>query len=366
LGLVSREPRWAVAHKYAPQIVMTEILGIDVQVGRTGKLTPVARLKPVEVGGVVVSNVTLHNESEIQRKDIRIGDTVLVRRAGDVIPEILYPIVKEGVQRSELFQMPKICPVCGSAAVREPEEVDYRCTGGFKCYAQLKESLYHYGHRRALDIEGFGDKIIEKLVDQGILKNLSDIYKLTYSELAKLDRYGELSAKNLINAIERSKQTTLDKFLFGLGIRHVGETTAKDLSKHFGSLDKILGATYTQLLSVTSIGPVIANSIIRFFSDMKNIEIVNEIIKHGVSWPDVEVINSGKLKGLSFVITGSFDNISRDQIKDNLEKHGAKVSGSVSKNTDYVLAGANAGSKLTKAKELGITVIDLNQLEELL
>ena len=372
LGFVSREPRWAVAHKYPAQEQVTEVLGIEVQVGRTGKLTPVAKLAPIFVGGVTVTNATLHNEDEVRRKDVRIGDKVIVRRAGDVIPEVV-SVLPESVarppeQRGAVFSMPSKCPVCGSDALREEDEADFRCTGGLFCGAQRKEAILHFAARRALDIEGLGDKLVEQLVDSNLIRTLPDLYKLGFTTLAGLDRMAEKSAKNLVEALEKSKRTTLPRFLFGLGIRHIGESTAKDLAKHFGKLDSIMDASEEALLEVNDVGPVVAKSLRTFFEQAHNREVVEQLRACGVHWEEGEPAARAPkpLAGKTFVITGTLPNLSRDEAKDKLEAAGAKVAGSVSKKTDYVVAGAEAGSKLDKAQELGVTVIDEAQMLALL
>jgi DNA ligase (NAD+) len=371
LGFVTREPRWAVAHKYPAQEQMTQVLAIDVQVGRTGKLTPVAKLAPVFVGGVTVTNATLHNEDEARRKDVRVGDTVIVRRAGDVIPEIVSVVLRtalaesqaahaEPAARGPLFTMPRQCPVCGSEAVREEGEADYRCTGGLFCGAQRKEAILHFAHRRAVEVEGLGDKLVEQLVDANVIRTLPDLYKLGLTALANLDRMADKSATNLLEALEKSKQTTLPRFLFGLGIRHVGEATAKELARHFGKLDAIMDASVEQLLQVADVGPIVAQSLRTFFDQPHNREVVEQLRACGLSWPEGEPAEQTPkpLAGKTFVITGTLPTLSRDQAKDMLEALGAKVAGSVSKKTDYLLAGSDAGSKLDKARELGVAVID--------
>lgn len=360
LGFVTREPRWAVAHKYPAQEQITTVLAIDVQVGRTGKLTPVAKLAPVFVGGVTVTNATLHNEDEARRKDVRVGDTVIVRRAGDVIPEVVSVLADKRVQDAPLFTMPRACPVCGSDAVREEGEADYRCTGGLFCGAQRKEAILHYAHRRAVEVEGLGDKLVEQMVDANIIRTLPDLYKLGLTALAGLERMADKSAQNLLQALEKSKSTTLPRFLFGLGIRHVGEATAKELARHFGKLDAIMDATEAQLLEVSDVGPIVASSIRTFFDQPHNREVVEQLRACGVHWLEAEPAARAPqpLSGKTFVITGTLPSLSRDEAKDRVEAAGGKVAGSVSKKTDYVVAGAEAGSKLTKAQELGVTVID--------
>ena len=360
LGFVTREPRWAVAHKYPAQEQLTTVLGIDVQVGRTGKLTPVAKLAPVFVGGVTVTNATLHNEDEARRKDVRIGDTVVVRRAGDVIPEVVSVVAGKRQPDAAVFTMPHICPGCGSAAVREEGEADYRCTGGLFCSAQRKQAILHFAQRRAVEVEGLGDKLVDQLVDAGIVNTLPDLYRLGLTALAALDRMADKSAQNLLEALQKSKQTTLPRFLFGLGIRHVGEATAKALARHFGQLDAIMDATEEQLLAVADVGPIVAQSIRTFFDQAHNREVVEQLRACGVTWEEGEpaVQVPKPLAGKTFVLTGTFPTLSRDQAKDLLEAAGAKVAGSVSKKTDYVVAGAEAGSKLDKALALGVAVID--------
>ena len=360
LGFVTREPRWAVAHKYPAQEQLTTVLSIDVQVGRTGKLTPVAKLAPVFVGGVTVTNATLHNEDEARRKDVRVGDTVVVRRAGDVIPEVVSVLLDKRAPGAEIFTMPRSCPVCGSSAVREDGEADYRCTGGLFCGAQRKEAILHFAHRRAVEVDGLGDKLVEQLVDANIIRTLPDLYKLGLTALANLDRMADKSATNLLDALEKSKQTTLPRFVFGLGIRHVGEATAKELARHFGKLDAIMDATEEQLLTVSDVGPIVAKSLRTFFDQPHNREVVEQLRACGVTWEEGEpaAVVPKPLSGKTFVITGTLPTLSRDQAKDMVEAAGGKVAGSVSKKTDYVVAGTEAGSKLTKAQELGVAVVD--------
>ena len=367
LGFVSREPRWAVAHKYPAQEQITTVLGIDVQVGRTGKLTPVARLAPVFVGGVTVTNATLHNLFELRRKGVRVGDQAIVRRAGDVIPEVV-AVVPHGprVPYVPNFRMPRQCPICGSAVVREKTEMNHRCSGGLFCPAQRKEAILHFAHRRAMDIEGLGDKLVEQLVDQQIVRTLPDLYRLGLVALANLDRMADKSAQNVLAALEKSKHTTLARFLFGLGIRHVGETTAKDLARHFGTLDAIMGATAAdaatedQLLQVPDVGPIVARSIYTFFQQPHNREVIEQLRACGITLqegaPSAQALLP--LAGKTFVLTGTFPTLKREEAKEMLEAAGAKVAGSVSKKTHYVVAGEEAGSKLTKAQELGVPVLD--------
>ncbi len=371
LGFVTREPRWAVAHKYPAQEQMTTVLAIEVQVGRTGKLTPVAKLAPVFVGGVTVTNATLHNEDEARRKDVRVGDTVVVRRAGDVIPEVVGVVPRSGTtapdgspwpERGAPYTAPAHCPVCGSEAAREEGEVDTRCTGGLFCGAQRKQAILHFAQRRAVEIEGLGEKLVDQLVDGQVIHTLPDLYRLGLVALASLARMADKSAQNLLAALEKSKHTTLPRFLFGLGIRHVGETTAKDLAKHFGRLDAIMDATEEQLLAVRDVGPVVAHSLYTFFQQAHNREVVEQLRACGVTWPEGEGTADNPtpqvLAGLTVVLTGTLPTLSRDAAKDLLEAAGAKVTGSVSKKTSLVVAGAEAGSKLDKARELGIEVLD--------
>jgi DNA ligase (NAD+) len=368
LGFVTREPRWAVAHKYPAQEQFTTVEAIDVQVGRTGKLTPVAKLAPVFVGGVTVTNATLHNEDEARRKDVRVGDTVIVRRAGDVIPEVVGVVADKRVAGAEIFTMPRKCPVCGSDAVREEGEVDYRCTGGLFCAAQRKEAILHFAQRRAMDIEGLGDKLVEQMVDAGVIRTLPDLYRLGLANLSALERMADKSAQNVLAALEKSKQASLPRFLYGLGIRHVGEATARDLARHFGKLDLIMDASVDRLLEVPDVGPVVADSIHTFFAQRHNREVVEQLRACGVAWPEHEPQARAvlPLAGKTVVLTGTLPTLSRDEAKDLLEAAGAKVAGSVSKKTDYVVAGADAGSKLEKALALAVPVLDEESLQRLL
>lgn len=372
LGFVSREPRWAVAHKFPAQEELTVVEAIEVQVGRTGALTPVARLKPVFVGGVTVSNATLHNQDEIDRLDVREGDTVIVRRAGDVIPEVVSVLKdrrpKPAPMRFNILERYPVCPVCGSHVARQEGEAVIRCTGGLYCPAQRKQALLHFASRRAMDIEGLGEKLVDQLVDNGIVHTPADLYKLGLAKVASLARMAEKSASNLLSAIEKSKHTTLARFIFALGIRNVGESTAKDLAAHFGSLDALMNADLTALMDVQDIGPVVAQSIMEFFAEPHNREVVEQLRVAGVHWPEnLPARNTpGVLSGKTFVLTGTLPGMSRDEAKDMIEAAGGKVTGSVSKKTDYVVAGADAGSKLTKAQELGITILDEDALMRLL
>ena len=368
LGFVTREPRWAVAHKYPAQEELTTVQAIEVQVGRTGKLTPVAKLNPVFVGGVTVTNATLHNEDEVRRKDVRVGDTVVVRRAGDVIPEVVSVVTEKRLHDAQIFTMPSHCPVCNSLAVREEGEADFRCTGGLFCLAQRKQAILHYAHRRAVEIEDLGDKLVDQLVDTGIVNTLPDLYKLGLSALSQLDRMAEKSAAKVLAGIEKSKTTTLPKFLFGLGIRHVGEATAKELSRHFGTMDAIMDATLDQLLQVSDIGPTVAQSIRTFFDQAHNREVVEQLKACGVHWKE-GVASEGAslpLTGQTFVLTGTLQSMGRDDAQTKLEMLGAKVASSVSKKTHAVVAGAEAGSKLEKAQSLGVLILDEAAFMELL
>ena len=368
LGFVSREPRWAVAHKYPAQEQITTVLSIDVQVGRTGKLTPVAKLAPVFVGGVTVTNATLHNQDEAQRKDVRIGDTVIVRRAGDVIPEVVSVIKEKRLHESAIFKMPDTCPVCQSQAVREEGEADYRCTGGLFCSAQRKQALIHFASRKAIDIEDLGDKLIDQLVDLQLVSNLADLYRLGFSHLVALDRMAEKSANNVLKSLEKSKQTTLPRLIYGLGIRHVGETTAKDLAKHFAQLDALIDASEEQLLMVRDVGPAVAHSVRLFFDQAHNREVIEQLLACGMHWTEGES-QANKvmpLTGQTYVITGTLPTLSRDEAKEMLEQAGAKVAGSVSKKTTGLIAGTDAGSKLDKARELDIPVLDETQFLQLI
>jgi len=375
LGFVSREPRWAVAHKYPAQEVATRLLGIDVQVGRTGAITPVARLEPVFVGGVTVTNATLHNQGEIDRKDVRIGDWVIVRRAGDVIPEVVGPIVerREGdpARFDLLAAIDHKCPECGSHVVRGEDEAVARCTGGLYCPAQCKQALLHFAGRRAVDIDGLGEQIVNQLVAAGIVKTPADLYdaaRVNAETLAGLDRMGEKSAINLVRAIDRSRETTLARFIFALGIRNVGETTAKDLARHFGGLDALLAADEGALLQVPDVGPVVARCIVEFLAEDHNREVIASL-KQVMRWPETEAAArpaDGRLAGKTFVLTGTLPTLRRDEAAALIEAVGGKVAGSVSKKTDYVVAGADAGSKLDKAQQLGLVILGEEELLELL
>mgnify|MGYP003585057459 FL=1 len=361
LGFASREPRWAVAHKFPAQEEMTVVQAIDIQVGRTGKLTPVAKLAPVFVGGVTVTNATLHNEDEVRRKDVRAGDVVVVRRAGDVIPEVVSVVMDRRPPGTQPFTMPTACPVCGSDVERLDGEVDTRCTAGLFCAAQRKQAILHYAQRRALDIENLGEKLVDQLVDQGLVSTLPDLYRLTLAQLSALERMAEKSARNLLDGLEKSKSTTLARFIFGLGIRHVGETTAKELARHFGTLDALIGADEVALTQVSDVGPVVAQSLQHFFGEPHNREVVAQLRIAGVHWPEhkgTPLRSTTHLSGKIFVLTGTLPNLTREKAAALLEAVGAKVAGSVSRKTDYVVAGADAGNKLDKARELGVPVLD--------
>ena len=362
LGFVSRAPRFALAHKFPAEEALTEIMEIDVQVGRTGTITPVARLKPVFVGGVTVTNATLHNEDEVRRKDVHVGDTVWVRRAGDVIPEVVSVELGQRPVHAHAFVMPTHCPVCGSQVIREEGESASRCSGGLFCPAQRKEALLHFAHRRAMDIEGLGDKRVDQLVDGGWVHSSADLYGLTMEQLSQLPLMGEKSAENLIAAIQRSRTTTLARFIFSLGIRNVGEATARDLARQFGDLAPLMSASTEDLLQVPDVGPVVAQSIHDFFAEGHNREVIERLQQQGVHWPIHEASSTLPLSGKTFVLTGTLPHLSRDEARARIEVLGGKVAGSVSAKTHYVVAGSEAGSKLERAQALGVTVLDEAQL----
>jgi DNA ligase (NAD+) len=367
LGFVSRAPRFALAHKFPAEEALTQVLDIGVQVGRTGALTPVARLKPVFVGGVTVTNATLHNEDEVRRKDVRVGDTVAVRRAGDVIPEVVYVVRERRPAHAREFVMPSKCPVCGSHVVRGEDEAVARCAGGLVCGAQRKQAILHFAQRRAMDIEGLGEKLVDQLVDNDLVKTLADLYRLDAATLASLQRMGEKSTENLIGAIERSKETTLQRFIFSLGIRNVGESTARDLARHFGDMDPLMNADVDALRQVADVGPVVAESIQAFFAESRNRAVVAKMREAGLRWrKTAPAPAAGGLAGKTFVLTGTLPNLSREEAARRVEALGAKVSGSVSKKTSYVVVGADAGSKLEKASTLGIAQLDEAGLLKLL
>jgi DNA ligase (NAD+) len=359
LGFVARAPRWAIAHKFPAEEATTKVIAIEVQVGRTGALTPVARLEPVFVGGVTVTNATLHNADEVHRRDIRAGDTVVVRRAGDVIPEVVKSLPELRPADAPVFQMPSHCPVCGAEVELEPGEAIARCSGGLFCPAQHKESIKHFASRRAMDIDGLGDKLVDQILENKLIETVADLYRLTAEQLAALERMGRKSAENLINALERSKHTTLSRFLFALGIREVGEVTAHTLAAHFRTLDNIVAADEEELQNVPDIGPSVAHHIHTFFRQAHNVGVVRALLDAGVHWEEVaEVKTEQPLQGRTFVITGTLSSMSREEAKARLQALGGKVTGSVSKNTSYVIAGADPGSKLAKAQELGVEVLD--------
>lgn len=368
LGYVSRAPRFAVAHKFPAQEASTELLAIEIQVGRTGALTPVARLAPVFVGGVTVTSATLHNEDEVQRKQIMIGDTVIVRRAGDVIPEVIAAIPERRSTHAKPFIMPDHCPVCGSKAVRLPDEAVTRCTGGLYCPAQRKQAILHFASRRAIDIDGLGEKLVDQLIDRELVRTPADLYRLNVDTLAGLERMAEKSARNLVTAVEHSKHTTLPRFIYALGIRHVGEATAKALAEQAGDLVHLMNMGTEQLQQIPDIGPVVAQSIADFFSEGHNREVIGQLLNSGLQWkkPDhpaqQPLQTNPAVFGKTFVLTGTLPAMTRDQAKSRIEQQGGKVTGSVSSATSYVIAGSDPGSKYTKAVELGIQVLDEDQL----
>lgn len=367
LGFVARAPRYALAHKFPAEEAMTTLLGIDLQVGRTGAITPVARLAPVFVGGVTVTNATLHNEDEIARKDLRIGDRVVVRRAGDVIPEVVAPVIAERPATARQFQMVTGCPVCGSAIEKPEGEAVARCTGGLVCAAQRKQSLIHAASRKALDIDGLGDKLVEQLVDRGRVKSLADLFTLSVFELSTYDRMGTKSAQNLVQAVQTARRPALERFIFALGIRHVGQTTARDLAYFFGTIEALMAANTDALLAVADVGPVVADSISHFFSEPHNREVVVALLAEGVEPRSPEVRSQrAELSGQTFVLTGTLANWTREQAAEAILSAGGKVSGSVSRKTSYVVAGEDAGSKLKKAQEMGVSVLDEQGLRDLL
>ncbi len=368
LGFVARAPRWAIARKFPAHEEMTKVLGIDIQVGRTGALTPVARLEPVFVGGVTVSNATLHNQDEIERLDIRVGDTVVIRRAGDVIPQIVNVVLSKREGKPRKFKMPTHCPVCGSLAVRNENEVVTSCSGGLFCEAQGKQAIIHFASRKAMNIDGLGDKLIELLVDEGLVKTSADLYSLTHEQLAGLERMGDKSAAKLLNALSQSKQTSFARFIFALGIHDVGETTAKTLAENFQSLEELELASVDELLSIRDVGPVVANNVMTFFKQKHNREVIDALLDAGIHWPKTSPVSkkAQTLAGKTFVITGTLSDMSRDEAKQALQALGAKVTGSVSKKTDYVVAGENPGSKVDKAQQLGVKILSEEQLKAFL
>jgi DNA ligase (NAD+) len=367
LGYVSRAPRWAVAHKFPAQEEMTVLQDVEWQVGRTGALTPVARLAPVHVAGVTVSNATLHNLDEIERKDVRIGDTVIVRRAGDVIPEVVSVVMAQRPKHTKAIHLPRKCPVCGSAVERPKGEAVARCSGGLYCSAQRKNAIRHFASRRAMDIEGLGEKLVDQLVDEDMVRSVADVYDLTVEQVAGLERMAEKSAQNLIDALDKSKHTTLARFLFALGIREVGEATAQNLAQYFGELKPLMHADAEALQDVPDVGPVVAEHIAHFFHEKHNRQVIDKLLAAGIRWPKIEKVETAALPlaGKTVVLTGTLS-LPRDEVKEKLQALGAKVAGSVSKKTDLVVAGEAAGSKLAKAQELGIDIMDEAGLTALL
>jgi len=368
MGFVSRAPRWAIARKFPAQEEMTKLLDIDIQVGRTGALTPVARLEPVFVGGVTVSNATLHNQDEIDRLDVRKGDAVIIRRAGDVIPQIVSVVKSKRSGKPRRFHLPDTCPVCGSETARFEDEAVTFCTGGLFCEAQRKEAIKHFASRRAMNVDGLGDKLVEQLVDEGLIHTIADLYHLDVERLIKLERMAEKSAKNLVASLEKSKTTTLARFVFSLGIHSIGETTAQTLANHFATLEKIMKADEEKLLAVPDVGPIVAENLITFFKQPHNLEVVEQLISVGINWPKIKKksLDEQPLAGKTFVVTGTLETMGRNDAKAALQELGAKVSGSVSKKTDYVVVGENPGSKATKAADLGVTILDEKAFTELL
>ncbi len=359
MGYVSRAPRWAIARKFPAEEAVTQVIDIDVQVGRTGALTPVARLKPVVVGGVTVTNASLHNAEEVQRKDIRVGDTVVIRRAGDVIPEVVRIVVDKRPANTIAFQSPEKCPVCGSAVVELKDETILRCSGGLFCDAQRKESIKHFASRKAMDIDGLGDKLVSQLVDKNIIRNVADLYDLDIDRLSELERMGQLSSGNLIRALEKSKSTSLPRFIYAIGIREVGEVTARNLAEYYGSLEAIASADQEQLQEVADVGPTVAKHINSFFTQQHNVDIVRQLLEAGILWD--KIVKSSqrlRLQGVTFVLTGTLEAMPRDKAKHKLQALGAKVTPSISKKTDYLVSGHEPGSKLQKALDLGVKVID--------
>ena len=358
VGFISRAPRWAMAYKFPPEEELTEVMAIEIQVGRTGALTPVARLKPVFVGGVTVTNATLHNEDELKRKDVRVGDTVIVRRAGDVIPEIIKVVLENRSEKTELFKMPTNCPICGSDVVRVEGESVIRCSGGACCSAQQIQAIIHFASKRAMNIDGLGDKLIEQLVEKKLISNIADLYKLKLEQLSDLERMAEKSASNIIDALNNSKATTLDRFLYALGIREVGDATARSVANHFGDLSSIQSASHEALEGVADVGPIVAKHIVTFFSQSHHQKVMNDLLMAGVHWPDIEAKEAQPLQGKTFVITGTLEKMKREDAKQRLLELGAKVSASVSKKTDYVIAGNDPGGKAEKAAQLGVELLN--------
>jgi DNA ligase (NAD+) len=366
IGYVSRAPRFALAHKYPAEEQTTEVLGIEVQVGRTGALTPVARLKPVFVGGVTVTNATLHNEGELRRKDVRIGDTVVVRRAGDVIPEIVSVRTDARPADAQVFDFPRECPICGSAVVKNEDEAVHRCTGGLYCRAQRKQALLHFASRRAMNIEGLGERLVDQLVDTDMVQTPADLYGLSKDQLVELERMGEKSAENLVAELDRSRNAALERLIYALGIRNVGETTARDLARHFGDLAPLEQASEEDLLQVSDVGPVVARSIRQFFEEPHNRQVIDNLRKAGVRWERIAPVPRPQTAVKSFVLTGTLAGMSRDEARAAIEAKGHKVAGSVSKKTDFVVAGEDAGSKLDRARALGVRVLNEKEFSEIL
>jgi len=367
LGFVSRAPRFAIAHKYPAEEQVTRVLAIEVQVGRTGALTPVARLQPVFVGGVTVTNATLHNEDELRRKDVRVGDTVVVRRAGDVIPEVVAVRPERRPPGTRVFKLPSSCPVCGSKVVREEGEAIARCSGGLVCAAQRKQALLHFASRRAMDIDGLGERIVDQLVELELVRTPAELYSLDEEQLAGLERMAEKSAAKLKAAIDKSRQTTLERIVYALGIRNVGERTARDLARYFGSLDRLMQADEETLANIPDIGPIVARSILQFFAEPHNRGVIQKLRKAGVHWPEgagTPVRPTEEVQ--TFVLTGMLESLTRDQARERIEAKGHKVASAVSKKTHYVVAGADPGSKLERARALGVTVLDEKKFLELL
>jgi len=366
LGFVSRAPRFALAHKYPAEEQTTEVLGIEVQVGRTGALTPVAKLKPVFVGGVTVTNATLHNESELRRKDVRVGDTVVVRRAGDVIPEVVAVRNELRPHHAREFHMPEKCPVCGSAVVKNEDEAVHRCSGGLYCPAQRKQALLHFASRRAMNIEGLGERLVDQLVDRGLVSHPAELYQLTPRALESLERMGEKSAANLVAELERSRESSLERLIYALGIRNVGESTARDLARHFGDLEPLARAAEEELAQVPDVGPVVARSIRQFFDEPHNRQVIRELVRRGVRWQKLAPAPRPPGPVKSFVLTGTLSGMTRGEARAAIEAKGHKVAGSVSKKTDYVVAGQEAGSKLERARALGVAVLEEKEFIEML
>ena len=366
-GFVSRAPRWAIAYKFPAQEVMTKLLEVDFQVGRTGALTPVARLEPVAVSGVMVSNATLHNMDEIERKDVRIGDVVIVRRAGDVIPEVVGPVLQQRSGDLPRPKMPPRCPVCDSEVMQQPGQAAFRCIGGLVCAAQRKEAIKHYASRKAMDIEGLGDKLVEQMVEQDLIDSVADLYRLSLQQVAGLERMAEKSASNLLQALETGKKTTLSRFIYALGIREVGESTAESLAAYFGDLDQVMNADVDTLQQVEDVGPIVAENIRHFFDQKSNRAIVDQLIESGINWPPIEASQQQQtLAGKTYVISGTLDGYSRDQAASLLKARGARVSGSVSARTTGVITGENPGSKVAKAEALGVDILGQAEFEALL